>query len=266
MQSKTIGERSSAHPSFVKRYQVPLFFILAFTLSWFVWGSYIAEQQGLIPFHLPEASFAYFALTLAVIIMAWAVGGRTEITEIFSHILRWRVGIQWYVVAILTPIFLTLVAAVTYQVRSRHNTVGADMTLGAAVIYAFTFGAKAWITEEVAWRGFVLPRLQARYGAVIAGLILGVMWGLWHTPLFFINGTGQSHWPYLGFIIFAVAESVLITWVYNKSHQSVLLTAIFHAVTDAALAYSGLITANHDAFWVTVVIYVLAAIVVVVLL
>jgi len=89
------------------------------------------------------------------------------------------------------------------------------------------------------------------------------MWGVWHTPLFLINGTGQSHWPFIGFVIFAVAESVLITWIYNNSHESVLLATIFHAATDAMLSYSGLLSGDTNAFWLTVVIFCIAAVLVV---
>ncbi len=161
MTSQTVSTSASA--SFIKRYQIPMFFILAFALSWLVWGTYIAQQQGLINFHLPEAFFAYFALTLAVIIMAWLVGGRAAIMDIIHRILRWRVGIQWYPLALIVPIALTLISVLLYRLVGGTVEMGIEVPLGAAIAYFFMFGAKAWITEEAAWRGFVLPRLQARY-------------------------------------------------------------------------------------------------------
>ena len=254
----------STTPSFVKRYQIALFFILAYVLSWLVWGTYIAEQQGLIGFHLPESFFAYFALTLAVIIIALAVGGRAALMDILRRILRWRVSVKWYVLALVVPPVLCVISVLLYRAIGGSVVMGAEVSLGAAIAYFFMFGAKAWITEEAAWRGFVLPRLQTRYSALVSSLILGVMWGVWHTPLFLMNGTGQSRWPYLGFLIFAVAESVLTTWIYNSTGESVLLATLFHAATDAALSYSGLLSGDQNAFWLTVILHVIVAAVVVV--
>ncbi|MBX3062305.1 MAG: CPBP family intramembrane glutamic endopeptidase [Anaerolineae bacterium] len=250
--------------SFVKRYQVLLFFILAFLLSWLVWETYILEQQGRISFHLPDSFFAYFALTAAVLIVAALAGGRAAITELWQRLIRWRVDVQWYVLALLVPILLAAISAVVSSLLGSSVPTGIAMSLGGAVSYFFLFGAKLWITEELAWRGFVLPRLQARMSALPAALLLGLLWGVWHTPLFLINGTGQSTWPYLGFVLFAMADSVLVSWIFNNTHGSILLVTIFHAATDAALSFSGVLSGDQSAFWITVVIHVIAAVVVVV--
>ncbi len=191
--------------------------------------------------------------------MALAVGGRAVLMDIVHRILHWRAGILWYVQAFLIPPVLCVICVLVYRAFGGNVVMGIEVPLGAAIAYFFMFGAKAWITEEAAWRGFVLPRLQASYSALAASLILGLFWGIWHTPLFLINGTGQSHWPYIGFLIFAMAESVLTSWIYNNTGESVLLATIFHTSTDAALSYSGLLSGDTNAFWLTVVIYGLFA-------
>jgi membrane protease YdiL (CAAX protease family) len=88
--------------------------------------------------------------------------------------------------------------------------------------------------EETGWRGFALPRLQQRYGALAASLVLGVDWALWHLPNYFIpamNTWTGNLWIYLGI---AVALSVIHTWVYNGTGSSLLLVTLLHAAVDAS--------------------------------
>lgn len=255
---------SSRVPSFWRRYQIPLFFALAFAFSWLVWGTAIAQQHGLISFHIPEGFFAYFALTLAVLIVAGLAGGKGALLDLLHRVVRWRVGIQWYGLALLVPIALALIPAGIYRLFGGDVPMGVDVSLGAAAIYFVTFGAKLLVTEELAWRGFALPRLLVGRSALSASVILGLLWGVWHTPLFFIAGTGQSTWPYLGFLLFAIAESVLMTWLYNNTRGSVLLSTLFHAASDAALVFSGVLAGGQLLFWLTVAVTCVAALIVVV--
>jgi len=91
--------------------------------------------------------------------------------------------------------------------------------------------------EEPGWRGFALAKLQSRYSALVASLILGVLWGVWHLPFFFIKGTTQSTTPFLLFALSTVANSILITWVYNHTRGSVLLTLLFHNALNITALY-----------------------------
>ncbi len=81
------------------------------------------------------------------------------------------------------------------------------------------------------WRGYVLPRLQAKYSALTASLILGVIWGLWHLPKF------VTHWDtitFLWFMVDALVKSILLTWMYNGTRGSLLLVTLFHASFNTA--------------------------------
>jgi hypothetical protein len=82
--------------------------------------------------------------------------------------------------------------------------------------------------------------------------------------LFLIAGTGQSTWPYLGFVLIAIAESILTTWIYNNTRGSVLLATIFHISSNVTLAFSGVLFGSPLLFWLTVGVYWVAAIIVVV--
>ena len=130
------GDRSL---SFVQRFQIPIFFVLAYALTWLVWGTYLAEQAGLLAFHLPEALFAYFALTLAVLIVAGLAGARPPCSICGTGCCAGGWG-EWYALALLVPIALPLITAGLYTLAGGAVPMGVDLPLGAALIYFFTLG------------------------------------------------------------------------------------------------------------------------------
>jgi membrane protease YdiL (CAAX protease family) len=92
----------------------------------------------------------------------------------------------------------------------------------------------AGLGEELGWRGFALPRMQARKPALAASLLLGILWGLWHLP--FEIAVGISPLGYLDFLLFIIGFSVLYTWVYNNTWGSLFLIVLFHAVMDIVVS------------------------------
>ena len=95
--------------------------------------------------------------------------------------------------------------------------------------------------EEFGWRGFAIPRLQAEYSALTAGLTVGVAWALWHLPFVLFGWvTGQGPLPL--YMIWIVGASLVLTWLYNSTGGSVLLCMLFHAVNNA----SGLFAPQGD--------------------
>lgn len=96
--------------------------------------------------------------------------------------------------------------------------------LGAAMLFMAIKGP----IEEFGWRGLALPLLQRKLAPIWAGLILGVIWGLWHFPAFLLSGTPQSAWSFAPFFVGSVAVSVIVTQLFNASRGSILLSALFH--------------------------------------
>jgi membrane protease YdiL (CAAX protease family) len=86
--------------------------------------------------------------------------------------------------------------------------------------------------EELGWRGYALPRLSAAQTPLIASIIVGILWGLWHLPLFWIRDSIQADIPIAWFMVSIVAESILYTWVYRHTQGSVLLVGLFHAAIN----------------------------------
>jgi membrane protease YdiL (CAAX protease family) len=103
------------------------------------------------------------------------------------------------------------------------------------LVAAVYFVVVAGLGEEVGWRGYALPALQARYGALLSSTILGGLWALWHLPLFFNPSVGSySILPLPLFVAFAIPFAVLLTWVFNSTRGSVLIAAIIHGAMNAS--------------------------------
>ena len=247
-----------------KRYSLLIFFILAFAFPWLIWGTTIAQTRGILSFHIPQSLAFWIGLNLATYIAAALTGGSQAVKDIFSRILRWRVSPIWYVTALLLTGFLSLVSIGIHMALGGRHQVGVLLSLqalpGSLLFQIFFF----LLTEETAWRGFALPRLQARYSALTASIILGVLWGLWHLPLVFIPGSFQSTVPYIGFLLSAIATTIIITWLFNHSRGSVLVAAVFHGATDATIAYSNVMTGDLRLFWIFIIVLWIAAVVLIV--
>ncbi|MBD5788242.1 CPBP family intramembrane metalloprotease [Cellulosimicrobium terreum] len=82
--------------------------------------------------------------------------------------------------------------------------------------------------EEIGWRGYALPLLQRRFTPLIASLVLGALWGLWHLPAFLFSGTAQGGWSVWPFLLGALALSVLMTGMFNASRGSILIPVLVH--------------------------------------
>ena len=108
--------------------------------------------------------------------------------------------------------------------------------------------------EELGWRGFALPRMQARHPALTASLLLGVLWGLWHLPLEIAQGLPLIAAGLVGFVFFLlhiIAYALLFTWVYN-TQGSLFLMVLFHTVFDLV----GVTILTPSTTWIFPILYV----------
>jgi len=237
----------------LKRYPLVVFFVLAYLFSWVVWGSSIAQAYGKLSFHIPQ-TLAFLGLIFATYITAAITGGWSAVKETFSRVFRWKVGIVWYLVAVLLTIILGLVALVLFDLMGGMHQIGRDMNFQEFLIFSLTETIFMIFTEETAWRGYALPRLQNGRSAFSASLILGLLWGFWHVPLFLIPGSAQQSYPFLGFILLILPTSMLFTWIFNHTRGSVLLAGLFHGVYDATVVYLGILTGDIRLFWLFVAV------------
>lgn len=225
----------------IRRRPLTWFFVLANLLSWLAWTPYILSGNGLgvLPFRFPEvlgtAQFAgvlpgaYLGPIGAAFFVTAVADGRTGLRRWTARLLKWRVSWLWYVGVVLSvPALLTIA---TVALSEQNPVVPAVATLVAylpgLVLQMLTTG----LAEEPGWRDFALPRLQHRYGPLGGTLILGPLWGVWHLPLFFTEWGGWPDITWLTpvqFIATCVTFSIIMTWVFNRTGQSLPLAMLLH--------------------------------------
>lgn len=217
----------SSKSTFLKRYSLILFLILTLAISWFPW-------------YTGGGGLWVFGPSIAGIITTLVVYGKDGMRDLFQRAVRWRVSILWWAIALFLPGVLTMIGVLV------------GVALGGKMP-GFTFFRKEWylapvfflitiiggpLGEEFGWRGFALPKLQNKWGPLIGTLVLGLVWGLWHVPEF-LRPESLHHEIGLAFLPLYVAGSlslsIFMTWVYNKTHDSLLV--------------GGFIYHNADNFW-----------------
>jgi uncharacterized protein len=228
--------------SLVKRHPLLAGLTLMFALTWPIDLARAAHSQGWITFQIPEALaiFVGYGFVVASITATWIIGGRAEVVALLRRFLIWRVGWTWYAIALFLPLALTLAGIAIYSLPSgsapdfsepfARQLFGSGVNLVYLVIPFLLFDAIA-NGEEIGWRGYLLPRLQGRYKAVIASLIVGLIWGLWHLPKFLVAGNETVISIYL---IDIMARAILYTWIFNNTRGSLLLVTLFHAAGNTA--------------------------------
>ncbi len=241
----------------VERRPLLAFFGLAYGLSWAVWvPTAVASQRGLLADRVPLLILpGAFGPFLAALLVTALGQGRIGVRAWLGRLLRWRVGLHWYGVALLGPFALAFAAlglARLLGLSSVPPTGGAPIGLPDLPWYALVpllvvgtlLGGP--LPEEPGWRGYALPLLQARWSALAASLLLGALWAVWHAPLFWMVGAPQEHLSLPAFFLAALPLSVLFTWVYNNTRGSVLLGVLFHAAFNTS---SGLWQGDPRATW-----------------
>jgi uncharacterized protein len=243
----------------IRKHQLSIFFVLAFLLPWVIWGTTIAQEHGWTGWHIPQALAFWLGLTTATFGTAALAEGWPGVKDLLARMVRARIGWPWYVAALLLTPALAFLAVTLGTALGMPTAVGTEVEPGAVPVLLVVSWWLFLLTEESAWRGFALPRLQARMQPLAAALVLGVLWGLWHIPLFLFADSFQSSIPFAGFLLSILATSVLISWIFNHTRGSVLLAALFHTTTDVAIAYSGVMSAGTDLLWLMVTLQCLAA-------
>lgn len=213
----------------IQKHQLLAFFTLSYLIIFGVMFSYIYfnPDQPLQPWSLVWF-FAIFSPSISALIVTGVIGGIPEIRRLLTGFTRWQVGWRWYFWAaflILGPLAITLI----YKALGNPGAgvkPGETMASMAGIILFNLFSGP--IAEELGWRGFALPRLQAKYNALVSSLMLGVIWTCWHIPLFFTTGATQMSIPFPIYLVLVLTITVYLTWLYNNTHGSLIITVLAH--------------------------------------
>lgn len=175
---------------------------------------------------------------LGAVLVTLRSSGMKGVRDLFRGAFQWRFHPVWYVLAMLVPlaVFAARYWIGIFVVGAEAPATWIDVTYFTAIVGP-VFLIWNGIGEEMGWRAFALPRLQQHLGSLGGTVVLGVIWAFWHTPLFFIPGSKQYGQSMFEYAVWVVCLSIIITAIWNKSKQSVLVAIIVHE-TQNTIAFS----------------------------
>ncbi|MFG1702653.1 CPBP family intramembrane glutamic endopeptidase [Nonomuraea sp. M3C6] len=234
------GVESTGLRARIRRRPLTWFFVMAYVLSWAAWTPYVLSENGLgiLPFGFPALlgttqllgvlPGAYLGPIFSAFVVTAMAQGRPGLRAWAGRLAKWRVSWRWYV-----AIIVGVPAVLTVALTTLGGTIPAVPSV--AMLAAFLPGlilqmVTTGIAEEPGWRDFAMPLVQRRYGPLLGTLIVGPLWGAWHLPLF-LTEWGGPHLTWeqpVEFIITAIAFSFVMTWVFNRTGESLPLAMLLH--------------------------------------
>jgi uncharacterized protein len=244
-----ITQATTASPlkRLIRNYPLGTYFAIACIGTWLTILPLLLGQDGLGFFSYQFGDvgilFALLATFTGPLLAAYGVtvitSGKAGILALWYRYGQWRVGILWYLIALFGYFLIWLVGySVWLNGTPLFNFIADPSLVFRAYLAPLTLLLILALGEETGWRGFALPRLQQRYGALGGTLILAILHGLWHIPTLFIPGfvsDSTLSLPFIvGWIATVIAVTFIYTWIFNNTGGSLLIAILVHAGSNAS--------------------------------
>jgi membrane protease YdiL (CAAX protease family) len=215
------------------------FFLLTYIVSWILWiaVAYVSSGTAAPPSGFPASIgllilLGTFSPSIVALMLTARIDGRRGVLALLRRIVpSTTAGGRWYVFAVGYFAVIKLGVALVYRVAT-----GAWPAFSQEAWYimagAIIVSTPVQAGEEIGWRGYALPRLAKQFGLARASLVLGVIWGCWHLPFFFIPGSDSYGKSFPVYVLAVTAVSVAMAWLYWRTNGSLLLTMLMHAAVN----------------------------------
>ncbi len=245
-----------------------LFFILTYAWTWGFWIPVVLLGENVF-------TFPYFLLLglgglgppIVAILLTYFKEDKEVWNDYWKRVVDVkRIGIVWMAVVLFLPAFRSGLAMITgilingifpsFEIAMEFLSDPFFFIL--YLLFSLIYGP---LPEELSWRGYALDRLQKKWNALNSSIILGILWGLWHWPMFFMVGTYQSgEMPigsmrfWLNFCAGIVATTILMTWIYNNTDRSTLSAILSHFMMNFTGEFLNLvdILEYYKAIWTVI--------------
>jgi membrane protease YdiL (CAAX protease family) len=179
---------------------------------------------------------------IAAIIVTLIYRGKSGLKELFSKVITWKVSLRWYVWALILPVIPQWIGLFLWAQLTNTELILPTVTgYLSSWLQMAMISAAYYITEELGWRGFMLPRVLSMHTWIKSSLLIGIIWSIWHYPLWI-----TSSWATTGslaqvvimvtaFSVFATGVSVMLTWIFKNTRGSILLAMLLHGSSQANL-------------------------------
>ncbi|HEU4729578.1 MAG TPA: CPBP family intramembrane glutamic endopeptidase [Kofleriaceae bacterium] len=233
---------ASGMTSFVRRHRVLCFLVITYAVTWGAWIPLAVTGRGVTIGFAPWYLLGLLGPLVGAVATTALVSGGPGLRDLISRMIRARVGLRWWGIALGLPL---AVAAVTYVVITAYSVfllapvrLPSSATLGRFNGLPITSALGMWVLlvlvngfgEEAGWRGFLLPHLARRWSPLVSSLVVGAFWATWHVPAFWISETYRQMPAAMipVFFVGLLSGAVFLAWLYNRGGSSILLVAVWH--------------------------------------
>jgi len=221
------------------------YFVLTYAISWSVW--FIGNRLLPKDFFIIALVLGVFGPFLSAVLIIRISKGKATIRNWLISIFNFRIPVGLYLLGgLFLPFFLAGLHHVIYILLGGQSgmELGTDWILYLA--YLIPTALLSGGNEEPGWRGYITPVLLKKFNLLLAHLIIGVLWGLWHLPLYFTEGWGGDQQSFIGLLIYCVPLSIILTWLYYKSKKSIVPVMLMHAGSNVVSRYFPMNTQIFD--------------------
>lgn len=222
------------------------YFALTFAYSWIIWIPSVLDGLGLdLPFNIAGYStvvviIGAFAPLLAAVTLVSRAEGREGIKSFFRRALDFKIKPVYLLIALGLPLVIHLIAhylALAIGLDVARTLIPAEISISPVILalpYFILMLVLGGGQEEFGWRGYAQEPLQEKIGVIPASLVIGVIWGIWHLPLWFMAGDMHSAYSFLAFVMMTTSISLIYSWLYNASGKKLIVVLFFHAMNNTA--------------------------------
>lgn len=237
--------------------ELVVFYLLTFAFSWMIWIPQALTHSGVLSMsayvqYFDSNPFGAFGPLVAALVMTAIRGGKDGLKTLFRTAVKKTFEARW----LLPTLFLLPLMWISALLLA----IGIDgfepeymWSENPAMLIIVPIWILFWggpLQEEFGWRGYALPRFQAKFNSTISSVIVGAIWGIWHVPLYWIpSQTIYYNKPMWGLFASTIMLSVLMTWIYNHSKRSMMLMLLFHTAFNSSHALIPVLENETSSFW-----------------
>jgi len=213
-----------------------------------------------------------FGPLIAAVITSYSIGKRKEVKSYLKRCLDFKTNWKYYLIGTLLAFGTTVFAhyfSIIMNIDSLPSTLIPDDTGVPLIVLLIPYVLMIFLVgggqEEFGWRGFIQEPLQNKLGIIRASFLIGLVWGIWHAPLWLIPGEGHSYYPFIAFVLFTTSWSVVIGVMYNLSGRKMIIPWVMHTMSNVSVPFFPVLFLEdvpQPGYWVWVITNLVVALVI----
>lgn len=238
------------------------FFLVTFLWSWLIWLPPILARLGFLPLEenlltmitFPSIVLGAFGPAVGAFYCLRKFNGKGAVRLYLRSLFDLRFGWQAW---LISPLILGGITWLAWILPELWGDPRLDMYLPSIWVFppyllmmVFLGGGQ----EELGWRGYILDHMEERFGLWLGNLILGVVWAIWHLPLFFVPGSTQIFMPFWGFVLNTIGLTWFFAWVRQISGKRTLAGLLVHGWSNAIVPVFPILVLTSEAtqirYWI----------------